>query len=77
MAYASMFTRMYFSRKGQVTRQVQMSFSVDEDLRRQAKIRAAQTGQTMASVLRECLRKWAEDPGPEPEEQGEEETQDS
>jgi len=49
-------------------------------LRRQAKIKAAQTGQTMASVLRECLRKWAEEPVPEPEkleEDGEKETQDS
>ena len=58
---------------------VQLTFLLDEDLRRRAKVKAAQTGQSMASVLRECLRKWVEEPEPgEPDQEGEaEETKDS
>ena len=52
-----------------MSRLVKMTFLVDDDLRRQAKIKAAQTDMSMASVLRECLKRWVEEPLPAPEEQ--------
>jgi len=56
-----------------MARQVKMTFVVDEELRRRAKIKAAQTGQSISSFLRECLRKWVEEPLLEAEEQEEQE----
>ena len=54
-----------------MAKRVKMTFVVDEELRRQAKIRAAQTSQSISSFLRESLRKWVEEPLPEAEEQEE------
>lgn len=34
--------------------------TVDEELHRKAKIKAAKTGKPMAEVIREALEKWAE-----------------
>ena len=52
-------------------KQVKVTFYVDEELRRQAKVKAAQSDQSMSSVLREFLKRWVEEDPPEAEGQEE------
>jgi len=54
-----------------MSNKVKVTVWVDEELRRRAKIKAAQTDRSISSVLRECLERWIEEDLPEPEGQQE------
>ena len=57
-----------------MSKQVKVSVWVPVELRRQAKIKAAQTDRSISSVLRECLRRWIDQEPTEPEEKQAEQT---
>ncbi len=48
-----------------MAKKVKLAVELDEELRRKAKIKAAEMGKPIAQVVREALKKWIEDDPPE------------
>lgn len=49
-------------------KKVKVTIQLPEELRRKAKIKAAQTGKPYAEIVREALAKWVQDDPPPPKE---------